>query len=145
MKRNQWAPILLAALLFCCGAAVGALADHFYAVRVVSAKTAEDFRQRYISETRTRCRLTPAQVTQLEVIMDDTKAKVKAVRDAYHPALLKIHNEQVARVKSILSPDQIPAYEHLVAERERRVKDQEERDRREERRRAGARATSTNH
>jgi len=139
MKRNQWAPVLLAILLFCCGAAVGALVDHFYAVRVVSAKTAEDFRQRYISETRSRCRLTPAQVSQLEAILDDTKDKVKAVRDSYHPAMVKIHNEQVARVKSILSPDQIPAYEQLVAERERRAREQEERDRKEEEKRAAAR------
>src|SRR5579884_3440594 len=123
MKRNHWAAAVLAIVLFCCGAAVGALADHFYTIRGVSAKTAEDFRQRYISETRARCKLTPAQVTQLEAILDDTKAKVKALRDEYHPQMLKIHNEQVARVKSILTPEQIPAYEQLVAERERRVKD----------------------
>ena len=145
MKRNQWAAVLLAVLLFGCGAAVGALLDHFYALKVVSAKTAEDFRQCYVSETRTRCRLTPAQVTQLEAILDDTKAKVKSVRDAYHPAMVKIHDEQVARVKAILTPEQIPAYEQLVAERARRAKDQEERDRQEERRRAAARRSQAAH
>jgi uncharacterized protein YnzC (UPF0291/DUF896 family) len=120
MKRNQWAAAVLAILLFCGGAAIGALADHFYTIRTVSAKNAEYLRQRYINETRMRCKLTPDQVTQLEAILDDTKAKVKAVRDAYHPQMVKIHDEQVARVKSILRPDQIPAYEQLVAERQRR-------------------------
>lgn len=140
MKRNQWAAAAIAAVLFCCGAAVGGLADHFYALRVVSAKTtAEDFRQRYISETRDKCHLTPAQVTQLEAILDDTKAKVKAVREAFHPAMVTIHNEQIARVKSILTSEQIPAYEQLVADRKRRTKDQEDRERRDERRSAGAR------
>ena len=108
------------------------MADHFYTVRVANAKTAEDFRQRYISEMRSRCRLTPAQVAQLEAILDDTKAKVKAVRDSYRPQILKIKQEQVGRVKSILTPEQIPAYEELRAERERRAKDQQERERREE-------------
>ncbi len=139
MKRNQLTAVLLAVLLFCCGAAVGALADHFYTVRSVSAKTAEDFRQHYISETRSRCKLTPAQVTQLEAILDDTKAKVKAVRDLYHPRMLKIKQEQITRVKSILTPEQIPAYEQLVAEREQRARDQEERDRLREQKRAAAR------
>jgi hypothetical protein len=139
MKRNQWAAVFMAFLLFCCGAAVGALGDHFYAMRLANAKTAEDFRQRYISETRSRCKLTPAQVVQLEAILDDTKAKVKAVRELYHPQMLKVKQEQISRVKSILTPEQIPAYEQLVAERERRAKDQEQRDRHEEQKRAAAR------
>lgn len=139
MKRNYWAAAALAVVLFCCGAAVGALADHFYTLRTVRAKTAEDFRQHYISETRSRCNLTAAQVQQLENIMDETKAKVKAVRDSFHPAMMKIHDEQIARVKSILTPDQIPAYEKLVAERERRAREQEERDRKEDQQRAVAR------
>ena len=63
--------------------------------------------------------MTPAQVAQLEAILDDTKAKVKAVRELYHPQMLKIKQEQISRVKSILTPEQIPAYEQLVAERDR--------------------------
>jgi len=138
MKQNQWAAVLLAVLLFCCGAAIGALGDHFYTVRVANAKTAEDFRQRYISEMRSRCRLTPAQVAQLEAILDDTKAKVKAVRDSYRPQILKIKQEQIGRVKSILTPEQVPAYDQLLAERERRAKDQQDRERREEQKHAAA-------
>lgn len=140
MKRNQWTALVLAALLFTCGAAIGALADHYYNGTVVSAKTgAEDFRQRYISEMRDKVKLTPAQMVQLEQILDDTKAKVKAVRDSVHPAMLKVRDEQIARVKAILTPPQIPAYEQLVAERERRAKEQEEHDRQEEQKRAAAR------
>lgn len=136
MKRNQWTALALAALLFACGVAVGALADHYYAGTVVSAKGgAENFRQHYISETREKVNLTPAQVTKLEQILDETKAEVKAVRDSYRPAMLKIREQQIARVKAILTPAQIPAYEQLVAERERQAKEQEQRDRRDEQRR----------
>ena len=139
MKKNQWAALALAVLLFACGTAVGALAVHLYEDRTVSAKGAEDVRQHYVNEMQSRLKLTPAQLQQLEVILDETKARVRAVRDAYHPQMLKIKQEQISRVKSILTPNQIPAYEQLVAERERRAKEQEERDRREEQRRAAAR------
>ena len=115
MKRNQWTAALLAVLLFGCGILVGALGERFYAASSVSAKTAEDFRHHYISEMESRLKLTPAQVSQLETILDDTKAKYKVIRDASHPAMLKIKNEQIARVKSILTPQQIPAYEQLVS------------------------------
>ena len=143
MKKNQWAALAVALLLFACGAAVGALAVHLYEGHTVNAKGAEDVRQHYINEMQSRLNLTPTQVQQLELILDDTKAKVKVVRDSYHPQMLKIKQEQISRVKSILTPAQVPAYEQLVAERERRAKDQEERDRQEEQRRATARHAAT--
>jgi hypothetical protein len=105
----------------------------------VSAKNAEDFRHHYIEEMQSRLHLSPTQLSELETILDDTKAKYKAVRDAYHPQIMKIRNEQIARVKSILTPQQIPAYDQLVAEREQRAREQEERERREEQKRAATR------
>jgi hypothetical protein len=137
MKRNQWYAVALAALLFICGAAVGALANHLYEARSVAAKNADSDRQHYINEMEAKLKLTPAQVNELQAIMDDTKAKVKAVRDAYHPQMLKVKAEHIARVKSILTPSQVPVYEQLVADRERRAaKEQEEHDRQEDQRRA---------
>ena len=135
-KRNQWAAALLAFLLFASGILVGALGHRYYAGTIVSAKSAEDFRHHYIQEMQSRLHLSPAQLNELETILDDTKAKYKAVRDAYHPQMMKIRNEQIARVKSILTPQQIPAYEQLVAEREQRARDQEQRERHEEQKRA---------
>jgi hypothetical protein len=130
MKRNQWYALAVAALLFLCGAAVGALANHLFEARSVVAKNADTDRQRYINDMRTKLKLTPDQVNELQAIMDDTKAKVKAVRDSYHPQMLTIKAEHIARVKSILTAQQVPVYEQLVAERERRAaKEQEERDR----------------
>ncbi len=142
MKRNQITALLIAVFLFCCGAAVGALAHRFYASQTVNARSAEDFRHHYVSEMRSKLGLTPAQVNQLETILDETKAKFKAVRDSYHPAMVKIKQEQTSRVKSILTPGQIPEYERLVAEHEQRVRDQEDRDRLKEQRRAARHSDS---
>jgi len=77
MTRNQWKAAVLAFLLFGCGAAVGALADHYYASSVVKAKGPEDFRHRYVSEMESKLKLTPAQITQLETILDDTSHPVR--------------------------------------------------------------------
>lgn len=129
-KRNQWAAALLAVLLFGSGILVGALAHRYYAATTVSAnvRNAEDFRHRYVEEMQSRLHLTPAQLSQLQTILDDTKTKFKAVRDAYRPQMMKVRDEQIARVKSILTPQQIPAYEQLIAERQQRARDQEDRE-----------------
>ena len=127
MRRNQWAAGSLAILLFFVGVAVGAL-GHRYATGSVSAKSSEDYRQQYIAEMQSKLKLSPQQLTQLETILDETKAKYKAVRDSYRPAMLKVKQDQTTRVKAILTPQQVPAYEQLVAERERRAREQEERD-----------------
>jgi hypothetical protein len=129
MQRNQLAAVAFAALLFGGGAAVGALGHRYYSATVVNAKGTDPGRHRYIAEMQDRLKLTPAQLTQLETILDETKAKYHAVRDSYKPQMLKIKQDHIERVKSILTPAQIPAYEKLVAEREQRGREQEERDR----------------
>ena len=130
MKRNQITAAVLAVLLFATGFAAGALAHRFYRETVVNAKTtAEDARKQYIGEMRSRLQMTPEQIAQLQNILDETKAKARAVRERYHPEMVRIKEEQVARVKSILKPNQIPEYERLVAERERRFHQAEDRDR----------------
>jgi hypothetical protein len=135
MRREKWTGVALAALLFFGGAAVGVLANRYYTTTTVSAKTSETYRHRYVLEMESKLKLTTAQVKQLEVIMDDTKAKYKAVRDSYKPAILQVKNEHVQEVKSILTAQQIPGYEQLLSERERRAREQDEQERRDEQRR----------
>jgi Spy/CpxP family protein refolding chaperone len=128
MQRNQFTAAAFAALIFLGGAAVGALGHRYYAATTVIASS-DAARHRYIEEMQNRLKLTPVQVKQLETIMHETKAETRAVRDSYKPQMLKIKQEHIQRVKSILTPEQIPAYEKLVAEREERSRQQEEHDR----------------
>lgn len=138
MNSNKTKAALFALLLFGFGAVVGALGHRYYTTTTVSAKTAEDFRNKYVSEMQTKLKLTERQVDQLQVILDDTKAKVKEVRDRYHPEMVKIKDAQLTKVKSILSEEQARKYEALVAEREQHAKEQEDRDRQEEQRQRDA-------
>jgi negative regulator of sigma E activity len=80
---------------------------------------------------KTKVGVTDAQLSQIEAILDDTKAKYKIVRDQFRPQMLAIKNEQIARVKAVLTPEQVPAYERLIAEHERRAREQDARDRQE--------------
>jgi hypothetical protein len=136
MRRNQWAAAFLALLLFCCGAAVGVLGNRFYSATTVNAN---DSRQRYLADMKSKLNLSETQVAQFDAILDDTKAKYKAVRDSYRPAMLKIKADHIDRIKSILSAQQFDAYRRIVAEREQKSREQEERERQEEQRRAAAR------
>lgn len=135
MKRNQWTAALLALCLFACGVVAGVLGHRYYSETSVSAQTSpSDFRQQYLAEMKSHVHLTTDQLEQLQTILDDTKAKAKAVRDRMHPEMVRIKQEQLTRVKSILTPEQVPEYERLVADRERRFHAQEERDRQNDRR-----------
>ena len=139
MKREQWTGVALAALLFFGGVAVGALANRYYTMTEVSAKTSETNRHRYVTEMESKLNLTKSQVSRLEAIMDDTKDKYKAVRDSYRPAILRVKNEHIALVKAMLTAQQVPVYEQLLKDREQRAREQEERDRRAEQQRQAAR------
>lgn len=134
MRRNNWLALGFAVVLFVCGVLAGALGDRYLGMLKVNAKTAEDFRHQYTNEMRARLKLTPQQILQLDVILDETKAKYKAARDLHRPEMVKIKDEQVERVKSILTPAQVPEYDRLVAEREQRFHDQEEHDRKQDQR-----------
>ncbi len=143
MRREKWTGVALATLLFFGGAAVGVLANRYYTMTTVIAKTSETYRHRYVDEMESKLKLTTTQVKQLEAIMDDTKAKYKAVRDSYRPAILQVKQDHVELVKSILTAQQIPGYEKLLSERERRAREQDEKERRDEQRRAAERKAQT--
>jgi hypothetical protein len=135
MNSNKTKAALFALLLFGLGTAVGALGHRYYTATTVNANTnAQDFRHTYVAEMQTKLKLNPRQVAQLQVILDDTKEKWKAMRESHHPEMVQIKDDQVTKVKSILSAQQATQYEAMVAEREQHAKEQEEHDKQEDQR-----------
>ena len=128
MRRNQLTALLLAALLFASGVFVGALGHRYYTTSVVRAKSQDDARQHYLSEMQAKLKLSPDQVAKLEAIMADTKSKFRALHDTQRPLAAKIKQEHIERVRSILTADQLPEYERLRAEHDRRAQENERRD-----------------
>ncbi|MFZ0595179.1 MAG: hypothetical protein WAM39_32250 [Bryobacteraceae bacterium] len=137
MKRTQLIALALGIIIFSMGAATGVLAHRLYVANTVSAS--EDWRVRYVNEMHSRLKLTNVQVDKLNDILDDTRAKVRTVKDEYKPEMLKIKDDQVARIRSMLNPEQAAAYSRIVAEQEQKAKEQDARDRQIERQRASER------
>jgi Spy/CpxP family protein refolding chaperone len=120
MNKARYATaILFAILLFGCGVLTGVLGYRYYDARSVKAKGLEDMRKQYLTDMQTKLQLTPDQVEKLKAIMQDTHQRLVAVRESSRPAIVKIKQEHSERVKSILTPQQIPIYERMLAEREK--------------------------
>ncbi len=130
MKRTQWSAALFAVLLFCVGALAGALGHRYYATAVATPEQPFDaFRAHYVSDMKSHLQLTPKQVDRLEDILDETKSKFRAAHETCRPAISEVKQEQIAGIKAILTPAQIPLYDNLLAERENHAKEQEAKER----------------
>lgn len=138
MARPQLNAVLSAVLLFVCGVAVGVSAQRYFTHTSVTAATSDDWRNKYVDEMRSRVHLDSRQLRQLDLILDETRKESREMHERHKPELLEIKQGQIARVKAILTADQIPLYEKLLAEREERQKEQEDRELRAEKQRAEA-------
>jgi oligoendopeptidase F len=112
-------------LVFACGAVVGAFGHRLYEATTVDAKasqTSEQFRVRYMAEMKSRLNLTPEQITKLEFILDETRARIHEAQAKLDPEIASIRNEQIEKIRQMLSAEQKPLYEQLRREREQRAK-----------------------
>ncbi len=125
MKLSRAAITLYLTLVFASGALLGAFGHRLYTVSTVSAKTTknpEEFRKRTIAEMQGRLKLTDAQVAELNSIMDETRARVEETRQKMRPAYQAIHEEQSAKIRAMLKPDQQAEYDGMRKEHENRQK-----------------------
>jgi hypothetical protein len=67
-------------------------------------------------------RLSDAQVTKLNEILDSTRARYREVKERYKPEMKQIHTEQVEEIRGILTDEQKPKYEEWREERDKRRK-----------------------
>lgn len=118
MKRSKLSVVLYLLLVFLSGAVVGALAHRLYVREDVAPRprpSPEEFRRRYMEEMRARLKLSDEQVKQIDIILDET-------RDRYRTQMRAIQEEQSARIRAVLNPDQRSEYEKMRQEREERRK-----------------------
>ena len=82
----------------------------------------EVWRQQYLDELRTRVNLTPDQVQKVNAILDATDASFNRARDQHHQEIEKIKEEHRAKLRAILTAEQLPKYETFRTERDARLK-----------------------
>jgi hypothetical protein len=138
MTKSKLSAAIYLLLVFVSGVVVGGFSQRFLVAREVPPpqRTPAEWRQHYVGEVRDKVKLDAQQVTNLERILDETKQRVdqaraqfKTYHDQEHTALQTIQDEQVAKVRSMLRPEQIPVYEQMRAERERKRQEAEKKDR----------------
>ena len=123
MKLTRWTVALYMALVFVCGGVVGAFGHRLYTVSGVSANVAsrnpEEFRKKYLADIKARLKLTDAQVTQMSVIMDDTRMRFRETRAVIEPQMKKIREDQQRKFAELFSPEQLAEWQKIAEERER--------------------------
>jgi hypothetical protein len=123
MKLSRAAIALYVALVFVSGAVLGAVGHRLYMVSTVSAKlTPEEFRKKVVAEYQQRLKLSDDQVVRLNMIMDETRARIEETRQKLHPAYQKIREEQQQKFRDLLTPEQQSEYDQIRKEREQRQK-----------------------
>jgi len=124
MKLTRWTVALYMALVFACGGVVGAFAYRLYTVSGVSAnvgqRNPEEFRKRYMADMKARLQLNDDQAAKLSVIMDETRARFRDVREKFEPEMQKIREDQRQRISELLSPSQQAEWQKIMEERQRR-------------------------
>jgi hypothetical protein len=127
MTRKNLPITLYLLLVFLSGGVVGALGYRTYNPPTARSGSAppspEEWRRQYIDESRSRLDLTNDQVEKLTAILDQTDARFHDVRQRDNQQISQIREEHFVRVRAILTPDQVPKYEKLHAEREAKAHD----------------------
>ena len=123
MKLTRWTIALYMGLVFVCGGVVGAFGHRLYTVSGVSAnagpRNPEEFRKKFLADTKARLQLTDTQVTRMSVILDDTRKQFRETRDSIEPQMKKIREDQQRRFAEIFSPAQQAEWQKISEERER--------------------------
>ena len=123
MKITRWTVAFYMALVFACGAVVGAFAYRLYTVSEVSAnagqRNPEEFRKRFMAELKNRLNLSDDQAAKVGAIMDQTRQQFRAARATIEPEIQKIQEEQRQKINEILSADQQPEFQKMMEQRRR--------------------------
>lgn len=127
MSRFPAKVVLSVCLVFGSGVLLGALGHRYFALKEVSAsppprRSMDEMRKLYLEEMKDRLGLSSKQVEDLKVVLDETGAKFRGIREKYRPEMQAIQEEQVSRINAMLTAEQQTAYEQLRKERDEQRK-----------------------
>jgi len=133
MPKSRFSAFISLLLVFLSGALVGAFAHRLYMVNSVTAVrprlTPEEARKKQVEEVKQKVNLDDQQIAEYNKILDSTTQQFFDMHDKMNAEARAIHDQQVAKVKAILRPDQLALYDKWLADREaERKRRQQERD-----------------
>jgi Spy/CpxP family protein refolding chaperone len=127
MKFSRAAIALYVGLIFASGIVLGVYGQRLYTVSQDASKPGprpnpEVIRKRVEDMYTDRLHLSADQVQKLNAIMDETRQRVDEVRRGNRASFQKIHEEQDAKIRNMLTPDQQFEFDKIRKEREERRK-----------------------
>jgi Spy/CpxP family protein refolding chaperone len=113
--------------VFLLGAALGGVLGYVFAHRPVAAAnpplSEPERRARRVAELTQLLSLTPQQSQQVDGILKETHAQIKAVHDQSDAQFDQLRQKGRSQMRAVLTPDQVPKFEeflkHLDEERKR--------------------------
>lgn len=129
MTFSRSATAMYLALVFASGAVVGVLGHKFYNAREVNATSRpqpDEWRRKYMDEMQTRLNLSSDQKLRLNILLDETRSRVREAQARAKPEIDQIKAEQVEKIRSMLDEKQRVEYNKLRKEREERAKQQKD-------------------
>ena len=126
MKLSRTSVAFYVGLIFLSGLVLGAFSHRLYTANAVGATSGrpnpDEWRKRYMAEMESRLKLSPQQSSQLNTILDETRASFQQVRERMKPEMDAIRDGQAARIRAMLDDKQREEYELMRRERDERMK-----------------------
>lgn len=129
MPRSRFSIAFYLVLVFASGILVGIVSNRLYATSTASAnspRNMSEFRKRYLDGMRTRVGASEAQIAAITKQLDETKRKYDELAKHEQPLHDKIQQEHIDDIKSLLTPQQVIAYDNWRAERARAKQQQQQ-------------------
>jgi hypothetical protein len=125
MLKSRFSAALYLVLVFLSGALVGGFTYRLYSVNTVTATATRrtdpvEWRKRYMDEMRSQVHIDADQEAQINQILDETGAEFAQIRTREKKEYQTSQDQNIAKIFSLLRPDQRPLYAKLRAIREAR-------------------------
>jgi hypothetical protein len=131
VSRSQISIILSLFAVFGSGIVVGAIGYRSYTAKTVTAtvnhagkKDPEAWRREYVAEISRRLQLDPTQLGHLNGILDETRARFRALKDRHKLETDHVKAGQADEIRAMLTPAQKIEYEKFREERQKRMREQ---------------------
>lgn len=123
-KSGREAVVLVVVVLLL-GIILGGLGTHLWGRRVWGERGRRHGRDEMIQQLSRELQLTPEQQAQLSGIIDDTRAKWRALYQPLEPQHEAIRQQGRDRIRAILTPEQRQKFEEFVRRLDEERKKQE--------------------
>ena len=125
LNRTKARLVIVAIFLF--GFAGGALSMNLYTRATATTKVENVPPRHYFFETlNQKCNLSPDQQAQIRGICDDTFNKFRDIGKQVEPQMNQARQEGRDRIRAILTKDQLPKFEELVSEMDKKRQERNE-------------------